>query len=45
MTRLKGLVALVTGAGGGAMGGGGAGIARVLTQEGAIVIVNDLVRE
>jgi 3-oxoacyl-[acyl-carrier protein] reductase len=42
MGRLTGLVALVTGAGGGEMGGGGAGIARVLAREGAIVAVNDL---
>ncbi len=42
MGLLTGLVALVTGAGGGEMGGGGAGIARVLAQEGAIVAVNDL---
>jgi len=42
MGRLTGLVALVTGAGGGELGGGGAGIARVLAQEGAIVAVNDL---
>lgn len=45
MGRLAGLVALVTGAGGGEMGGGGAGIARVLAREGAIVAVNDLNEE
>jgi len=39
---LSGLVALVTGAGGGAQGGLGAQIARVLAQAGAQVAVNDL---
>ncbi|MBX5467401.1 MAG: 3-oxoacyl-ACP reductase FabG [Firmicutes bacterium] len=39
---LAGLVALVTGAGGGAEGGMGAGIARCLGQQGATVVVNDL---
>jgi 3-oxoacyl-[acyl-carrier protein] reductase len=43
--RLEGLVALVTGAGGGALGGGGAGIARTLAEEGARVAVNDLQEE
>ncbi|MCX7623881.1 MAG: SDR family NAD(P)-dependent oxidoreductase [Thermomicrobium sp.] len=45
MGRLTGLVALVTGAGGGELGGGGAGIARALAQEGAVVAVNDLAEE
>lgn len=40
--RLEGSVALVTGAGGGERGGGGAGIARVLGAAGAVVAVNDL---
>lgn len=39
---VSGLVALVTGAGGGAQGGLGAQIARVLAQAGAQVAVNDL---
>lgn len=42
MGRLDGMVALVTGAGGGPQGGGGAGIARTLAGEGAAVAVNDL---
>lgn len=45
MARLAGMVALVTGAGGGEMGGGGAGIARALAAEGAVVAVNDLHKE
>lgn len=40
--RLSGLVALVTGAGGGTEGGIGAGIALCLAREGAHVAVNDL---
>lgn len=40
--RLEGMVALVTGAGGGRDGGIGAGIARCLAREGACVAVNDL---
>lgn len=42
---LSGLVALVTGAGGGERGGLGAAIARVLAQAGAQVAVNDLALE
>lgn len=42
---LSGLVALVTGAGGGAQGGLGAAIARALARAGAQVAVNDLVPE
>lgn len=45
MGRLSGMVALVTGAGGGELGGGGAGIARVLAAEGAVVAVNDLAED
>ncbi len=40
--RLEGMVALVTGAGGGEAGGIGAGIARCLAGEGARVAINDL---
>lgn len=40
--RLDGMVALITGAGGGEGGGIGAGIARCLAREGALVAVNDL---
>lgn len=43
--RLEGMVALVTGAGGGERGGIGAGIARCLAREGARVAVNDLTME
>lgn len=39
---LRGLVALVTGAGGGDNGGIGAGIARCLSRAGAAVAINDL---
>lgn len=42
---LTGLVALVTGAGGGAQGGLGAAIAKALAQAGAQVAVNDLTAE
>lgn len=40
--RLEGMVALITGAGGGEGGGIGAGIARCLAREGACIAVNDL---
>lgn len=43
--RLDGYVALITGAGGGAKGGIGAGIARCLAREGAGIAVNDLTEE
>ncbi len=43
--RLEGMVALVTGAGGGESGGIGSGIARCLAQEGARVVVNDRTAE
>lgn len=42
---LEGMIALVTGAGGGERGGIGAGIARCLAREGARVAVNDLAGE
>ncbi|MDW8059793.1 MAG: SDR family oxidoreductase [Thermomicrobium sp.] len=42
---LDGLVALVTSAGRGELGGGGAGIARALASHGAQVVVNDVTEE
>jgi 3-oxoacyl-[acyl-carrier protein] reductase len=42
---LEGMVALVTGAGRGEDGGGGAGISRYLARQGAKVAVNDLTEE